>query len=38
MKSIGKWVIRSLVVWGAGKAWQAYQDKKARGGGYTPAK
>ena len=30
MRTIGRWVFRGIVVWGAGKAWQAYQDRKAR--------
>jgi hypothetical protein len=30
MSWVGKWVFRTVVVWAAGKAWQAYHEKKER--------
>jgi hypothetical protein len=38
MRMVGRWLFRTVAVWAAGKAWQTYQDKKARDRGYTPAK
>jgi hypothetical protein len=33
---IVRWVFRTAVLWAAGKAWQAYQEKKARDRGQSP--
>jgi hypothetical protein len=38
MAGIGRWVFRTVLLWAAAKAWRAYQDKKARERGYSPAK
>jgi hypothetical protein len=35
MAMIARWIFRTVLIWAAARAWEAYQEKRARDRGYS---